>query len=208
MRTVMADPQAHAPYPPRPGNFVTQVPAGDDRQRLVCADCGFIDYQNPRIVVGSVCSWGERVLLCRRAINPRRGYWTLPAGFLETRETTAEGAAREAWEEARAKIAIEHLLAVYNVPRLSQVQLIYRARLLSEAVEPGPESQAVRLYAWDEIPWDEIAFPSVMWALGHYREALADGSRAARTNPPGETGDFELTPEGRLRRPEITGSPL
>ena len=74
--------------PPRPGNFERRVPAGDDRQRLVCSECGFIDYQNPRIVVGSVCSWGERILLCRRAINPRRGYWTLPAGFLETHEST------------------------------------------------------------------------------------------------------------------------
>jgi ADP-ribose pyrophosphatase YjhB (NUDIX family) len=186
---------------------VTQVPPGDDRPRLVCTECGFIDYQNPRIVVGSVASWGERILLCRRAINPRRGYWTLPAGFLETRETTAEGAMREAWEEARARIAIEHLLAVYNVPRLSQVQLIYRARLMSEAIEAGPESEAVRLYAWDEIPWDEVAFPSVIWALGHWREALADGGGAARSNPPGETGDFELTPEGRLKRPAALRDP-
>jgi ADP-ribose pyrophosphatase YjhB (NUDIX family) len=197
----MADLPAPAAHPPRPANFVTQVPAGDDRPRLVCAACGFIDYQNPRVVVGSVASWGERILMCRRAINPRRGYWTLPAGFLETHETTVEGAMREAWEEARARIAIEHLLAVYNVARLSQVQLIYRARLLSDAVEPGPESESVRLCAWEEIPWDDIAFPSVMWALGHWRETLADGDRVARTNPPGQTGDFELTPEGRLKRP-------
>jgi ADP-ribose pyrophosphatase YjhB (NUDIX family) len=202
----MADDRTHPQHPPRPAAFVQRVPAGDDRPRLVCSECGFIDYQNPRIVVGSVCGWEERILLCRRAINPRRGYWTLPAGFLETQETTADGAMREAWEEARARIAIERLLAVYNVPRLSQVQLIYKARLLSDAVEPGPESEAVRLFAWDEIPWPDIAFPSVVWALGHYREALAGGGAAARVNPPGETGDFELTPDGRLgiaRPPEL-----
>lgn len=199
----MSDHPAAQPGP-APGarpNFVRQVPAGDDRQRLVCADCGFIDYENPKVVVGSVCSWQGRILLCRRAINPRRGFWTLPAGFLEHHETTADGAKREAWEEARARIEIERLLAVYNVPRLSQVQLIYRARLLSADVEPGPESEAVQLYDWDDIPWDEIAFPSVIWALGHYRESLESDDASARTNPPGETGDFELSPEGRLRMP-------
>jgi ADP-ribose pyrophosphatase YjhB (NUDIX family) len=186
--------------PPPPANFVRRVPEGDDKARLVCADCGFIDYQNPKVVVGSVCSWQGRILLCRRAINPRRGFWTLPAGFLEPHEATADGAVREAWEEARARIAIERLLAVYNVPRLSQVQLIYRAALISDAVEPGPESEAVGLYAWDEIPWEEIAFPSVHWALGHWRESLGSADTAARTNPPGEVGDFELTPDGRLKR--------
>jgi ADP-ribose pyrophosphatase YjhB (NUDIX family) len=185
--------------PAPPANFVRQIPEGDDRHRLVCADCGFIDYQNPRVVVGSVAAWEGRVLLCRRAINPRRGYWTLPAGFLESHETTADGARREAWEEARARIEIDRLLAVYNVPRLSQVQLIYRARLLSDAVEPGPESEAVQLCAWQEIPWEEIAFPSVVWALGHYRESLGSADTAARSNPPGETGEFELSAEGRLQ---------
>jgi ADP-ribose pyrophosphatase YjhB (NUDIX family) len=183
------------------GPSVRGIPEGDNRERMICAECGYILYDNPKIVVGSVARWGERILLVRRSIEPRYGYWTLPAGFLELNESASAGAEREAWEEARARIAIEHLLAVYNVPRLSQVQLIYRARLMSEAIEPGPESEAVRLYAWDEIPWDDVAFPSVVWALGHWREALADGSRAARSNPPGETGDFELTPEGRLKRP-------
>ncbi|MBX6323341.1 MAG: NUDIX hydrolase [Rhodospirillaceae bacterium] len=187
--------------PPRPVNFVRRVPAGDDRLRLVCADCGFIDYQNPRIVVGSVCASAGRILMCRRAINPRQGYWTLPAGFLEAHETATDGAVREAWEEARARIAIEHLLAVYDVPRISQVQLIYRARLLSEDVSPGPESQEVRLFGWDEIPWEDLAFPSVAWAVGHYREAVETGNGAARTNPPGQTGDFELSPDGRIRWP-------
>lgn len=193
--------------PPRPANFVRRVPTGDDRLRLVCSACGFIDYQNSRIVVGSVSVSAGRILMCRRAINPRRGYWTLPAGFLEAHETSTDGAMREAWEEARARIAIEQLLAVYNVPRISQVQLIYRARLLSEDVAPGPESQEVGLFGWDEIPWDDIAFPSVAWALGHYREALASGDGATRTNPPGETGDFELTEDGRIRWSRPAGPP-
>src|SRR5690606_30987789 len=124
-------------------NFVPRVPDGDNRMRQVCADCGFINYENPKIVVGAVCHWGDRLLLCRRAINPRKGHWTLPAGFLELHETVTAGAAREAWEEARAKIEIETLLAVYTVPRISQVQLMYRARLVSDDISAGPESLEV-----------------------------------------------------------------
>src|SRR5947199_3463839 len=149
------------------GPSVRGVPEGDDRERMICADCGFVLYDNPKIVVGSVARWDELILMCRRAINPRRGFWTLPAGYLELNESTSAGAEREAWEEARAKIAIEGLLAIYDIPRISQVQLIYRARLLDEAVKPGPESLEVALVGWDQIPWDEIAFPSVGWALNH-----------------------------------------
>src|SRR5580692_9878204 len=115
--------------PPR-GPSVRRIPEGDDRERMICVDCGFVLYDNPKIVVGSVARWGDRVLLCRRAINPRRGFWTLPAGYLELNESTRAGAEREAWEEARAKRAIETLLAIYDITRLSQVQLIYRARLV------------------------------------------------------------------------------
>src|SRR5579862_5836199 len=113
------------------GNFEQRQPAGDDRSRLVCRDCGFIQYENPKVVVGSVVSWQGRILLCRRAINPRKGYWTLPAGYMELNETTLDGARREAREEACAEIEIERLIAVYNMPRLSQVQLIYAARLVT-----------------------------------------------------------------------------
>src|SRR5262245_11249096 len=119
--------------------FVRAVPDGDNRERLVCRDCGFIQYENPKVVVGSVCLWDDRILLCRRAIEPSRGLWTLPAGYLEVHETPVDGARREAWEEARAELEIEALLAVYSIPRISQVQLIYRARLLSPAVAAGPE---------------------------------------------------------------------
>jgi ADP-ribose pyrophosphatase YjhB (NUDIX family) len=170
--------------------FSRRVPEGDTHHRLVCDSCGFVAYENPKVVVGSVCRWDERILLCRRAIHPRLGFWTLPAGYLELNEATGDGALREAWEEARARIEIEGVLGVYSIPRLSQVQVIYRARLLSADVSAGPESAEVGLFRWDEIPWPEIAFPSVHWALKHYREAQDSGSFHTRGNPPGEFGDY------------------
>jgi ADP-ribose pyrophosphatase YjhB (NUDIX family) len=150
--------------------FTRRVPAGDDIERAVCDRCGFVDYENPRIVVGSVATWQDRVLLCRRAIEPRAGYWTLPAGYLERNETPEAGALREAWEEARARLAIDQLLGTYAITRISQVQLIYRARLVEPDIAAGPESREVGLFAWDELPPpDEIAFPSVGWALADFR---------------------------------------
>ncbi|HZS84595.1 MAG TPA: NUDIX hydrolase [Stellaceae bacterium] len=165
------------------GPSVMLVPEGDTRERLVCPDCGFINYENPKIVVGSVVTYEDRVLLCRRAINPRRGFWTLPAGYLELNESAAEGARREAREEAQADIAIDGLLAVYSIPRISQVQLIYRAHLRRPEFAAGVESLEVGLFGWSEIPWDELAFPSVRWALDHFREAGATRDYAARSNP-------------------------
>lgn len=162
------------------------VPDGDNRERMICAECGYILYDNPKIVVGSVARWGERILLCRRAINPRRGFWTLPAGYLELNESTNAGAEREAWEEAQARIRIDGLLAIYDIPRISQVQLIYRARLIDPAVAAGPESLEVGLFGWDDIPWDEIAFPSVGWALHHEREAQQTGDFMTRFAPPAD----------------------
>ena len=167
------------------GPSVRGIPEGDTRERMICAECGYILYDNPKIVVGSVTRWGERILLCRRSINPRRGYWTLPAGYLELNESASAGAEREAWEEARARIEIEGLLAVYDIPRISQIQLIYRARLLDEAIAAGPESLEVGLFGWEEIPWDRLAFPSIRWALQHDREARATQDFTARINPPG-----------------------
>lgn len=174
----------------KPGPSIRAVPDGDDRERLVCPDCGFVQYDNPKIVVGAVVTSGDRVLLCRRAIPPRKGFWTLPAGYLELNESALDGARREAWEEARATIAIDALLAVYNIPRISQVQLIWRARLASATFEPGPESLEVKLFGWDELPWDALAFPSVRWALGHARDVGDAAVFATRGNPPGETGDY------------------
>jgi ADP-ribose pyrophosphatase YjhB (NUDIX family) len=161
-----------------------RIPPGEDRPRLTCDACGFILYENPKIVVGSVVTWGDRILLCRRAIEPRRGFWTLPAGYMELNETTEAGAAREAWEEALADIEIDGLLAIYNIPRISQVQLIYRAHLKREEFAAGPESQEVALFAWNEIPWHDLAFPSVHWALDHYRESLTQTILVPKTNPP------------------------
>jgi ADP-ribose pyrophosphatase YjhB (NUDIX family) len=166
------------------GPSVRGIPEGDNRERMICADCGFILYDNPKIVVGSVARWGERILLCRRAINPRKGFWTLPAGYLELNEATTAGAEREAWEEARARISIEGLLAIYDIPRISQVQLIYRARLIDAAVAAGPESLEVALFAWRDIPWSDLAFPSVGWALSHHRDVHASGDFTPRTAPP------------------------
>jgi ADP-ribose pyrophosphatase YjhB (NUDIX family) len=175
----------------RPGPSVRAVPDGDTRERLICPDCGFIQYDNPKVVVGSVVRWQDRILLCRRAIPPRKGYWTLPAGYMELNESAAEGAAREAWEEARAKIAIDGLLAVYNIPRISQVQLIYRASLVSPDISAGPESEEVVLFRWDDVPWKDLAFPSVRWALNHWREVGDAREFVTRSNPDGETGEYQ-----------------
>ena len=172
------------------GPSVRQVPDGDTLERLVCPDCGFINYENPKIVVGSVALWEDRVLLCRRAIEPRQGFWTLPAGYLELNETALEGAKREAREEANAELDVRGLLAVYSVPRISQVQLIYLADLVTPDVSAGEESLEVGLYRWDQIPWDDIAFPSVKWALDHYSEIGNARDFTPRSNPPGEFGQM------------------
>jgi len=171
------------------GPRVHAIPVGDDRERLTCPDCGFIVYDNPKIVAGSVVSVDGRIMLCRRAIEPRKGYWTLPAGYLELNESPEDGARREAWEEARAKIAIDALLAVYSIPRISQVQLIYRATLAEPGFSAGPESLEVELFDWADIPWGELAFPSVHWSLNEYRARLGQDVFAPGVNPPGATGN-------------------
>lgn len=152
-------------------------------ERSVCSDCGFIDYENPKMVAGVVPVWEDKILLCTRAIEPRVGYWTVPAGFIENGESPAEGAAREAMEEACADVEVGDLIGVYSIRHLSQVQIFYRGRLRSADVRPGPESKAVRLFSWDEIPWDDLAFPTIKWALRDYeknlgREQAFPGSRA------------------------------
>jgi ADP-ribose pyrophosphatase YjhB (NUDIX family) len=154
-------------------SFSRIIPQGEDRERDVCVSCGFIDYKNPKIVVGSVLSHGGDVLLCRRAIEPRRDYWTLPAGYLEIGESVEDGARREAFEEACADARLDQVLAIYSVPRISQVQIIFRGVLGDPCIAPGPESLEARLFAWDEIPWADIAFPTVGWALRHWRDAAS-----------------------------------
>ena len=170
------------------GPSLRGIPEGDNRERMISAECGFVLYDNPKIVVGSVPRWGDKLLLCRRAIHPRKGYWTLPAGYLELNESTSAGAEREAWEEAFARIRIEGLLAIYDIPRISQVQLIYRALLLDPDVAPGPESLDVGLFGWEEIPWKELAFPSVSWALTQEREVQRTGDLTTRIAAPAAAG--------------------
>ena len=165
-----------------------RIPDGDDRERLVCPECSFVAYENPKVVCGVVVVHDEQVLLCRRAIEPRRGFWTLPAGYMELGETPEEGAKREAWEEARVDLELTGLLAVYSIPRISQVQLLYRARLARPGFEPGPESLEVELFSFERIPWDELAFPTVHWAIERYREVGEAHPLVPAANPPGKTG--------------------
>ena len=153
------------------GSPVTsRIPPGDDRPRHLCDACGTIFYSNPKIVAGCIPQWGEQLLLCRRAIEPRSGLWTLPAGFMENGETTAEAAARETLEEANARVEMGQLFAYLNIPALSQVYVIFLARLLDLDFSAGAESLEVRLFHEHEIPWQEIAFPSIERALRLYFE--------------------------------------
>ncbi len=145
-----------------------KIPPGDNRERFVCGHCGAIHYQNPRIVTGCLPVWNDRVLLCRRAIEPRRGHWTLPAGFLEAGETIDAGAVRETWEEARARVEIQGLYTVFSVPHISQVHMFFRARLADGHYAPGDESLDVRLFEEDGVPWEDLAFPVVTKTLRHY----------------------------------------
>lgn len=164
-------------------HFHKATPDGDDRERDVCGLCGFIDYRNPKIVVGSVLVHDGAVLLCRRAIDPRRGFWTLPAGYLELGETVEEGARREAYEEARVRPMLDRVLAVYSVPRISQVQIMFRGRLDTADCAAGPESLDVRLFSFAELPWPDLAFPTVGWALRHWRESRDLDDFAPYSNP-------------------------
>jgi len=145
------------------------IPADDNRLRYVCEHCGTIHYQNPKMVVGSIPTWEQsdeiRVLLCRRAIEPRYGRWTLPAGFMENGETTTEAAARETLEEAGARIELHQLFSLLNVPHVHQVHMFYRATLLDLDYRPGIESLEVQMFSEEEIPWTEIAFPTVVHTL-------------------------------------------
>ncbi|MDE2150674.1 MAG: NUDIX hydrolase [Gammaproteobacteria bacterium] len=143
-----------------------RVPEGDHVSRHVCDHCGAIHYRNPKVIVGCLGEWHDgRVLMCRRAIEPRLGYWTFPAGFMEMAETTAQGAAREAFEEGGVEVEIDGLLAVINVPHVSQVYVIHRGRLISADHHPTAETSETRLLHEAEIPWDRIAFPTIYHSL-------------------------------------------
>jgi ADP-ribose pyrophosphatase YjhB (NUDIX family) len=152
-------------------DFVKQIPDGDTREREVCATCGYVNYQNPKIVAGAVVVHEGRVLLCRRAIEPRANFWTLPAGFLEAHEQPEEGAVREVFEEAVARIVLRGLIGIYTVKRLSQVHIFFRAGFAgAPAFAAGEETTEAAMFAWEDIPWDDLAFPSVIWMLRRWRE--------------------------------------
>lgn len=152
-----------------------RVPPGDSLPRHVCDACHAIHYQNPRMVVGCIPEWEDRILLCRRGIEPRHGMWTVPAGYMENGETTFQGAIRETLEEATARVEIGPLYALYNIPHINQVYMLFRARLLDADVRPGAETLEVALFQEGEIPWDRIAFASVRHTLTHYYEDRRKG---------------------------------
>jgi len=161
---------------PACGHPVTyRIPPEDNRERATCTGCGTIHYENPLNVVGTVPAWEDQVLLCRRNIEPRYGLWTLPAGFMELDETTADGAARETDEEAGARFEMLGLFAVLNVVRVGQVHLFYRARLLDTTFHPGPETIEARLFHEHEVPWDQLAFRTVRETLLRYFEDRRQG---------------------------------
>ena len=153
-----------------------QVPPGDSLARHVCSQCGAIHYQNPKLVVGTLPVWQDSVLLCRRAIEPRRDKWTLPAGFMENNETMAEAALRETVEEACARVELGDIYTLISVPHISQVHAIYRARLLDLDFAPGAETLEVKLFTEAEIPWPELAFRTIAQSLRHYFEDRRTGS--------------------------------
>lgn len=147
-----------------------KTPPGDHRLRHMCNVCNTVHYVNPKMVVGTIPEWEDKVLLCRRAIEPRYGLWTLPAGFMENNETTTQGAVRETSEEAHARVEIIGLYSLYNIPHISQVHLFFRSHLLDLDFKPGSESLEVALFSEAEIPWDELAFSSVRNTLRHFFE--------------------------------------
>ena len=151
------------------------IPEGDDRLRSFCKKCQIVHYVNPNVVCGCIPVFEDKILLCKRAIEPRANYWTLPAGFMELGETTLEGAKRETWEEARARVIVDSLFCVFSVPLSEQVHVMFRAHMEKCEFSAGPESTDVALFSESEIPWDEIAFETIRQTLKHYFEDRANG---------------------------------
>lgn len=159
-----------------------KVPPGDDKPRHICEDCDTIFYQNPKNVVGTLPVFEDRVLLCKRAIEPRLGLWTLPAGFMENGESSLEGAIRETIEEAGARIRVadDSLYTLFNLPRINQMYMFFRAELLDLEFDPGVESLSVALFREQDVPWDDIAFPVVRETLEHFFRDRASNSFPVR----------------------------
>lgn len=167
------------------------IPEGDSLPRYVCTTCHVIHYQNPKVVVGCVPEWEDKILLCRRAIEPRLGWWTVPAGFMENNETLAQAAARETLEEANARVEIGNLYAIYSLPHISQVYVLFRAQLLDLDFKPGIESLEVKLMNEHEIPWNEMAFRVIHDPLRRYFNERRQGKfgfhMGVIERPPGST---------------------
>jgi ADP-ribose pyrophosphatase YjhB (NUDIX family) len=166
-----------------------RIPPGDTLPRAVCSSCGAIHYRNPKLVVGALPEWHDRILLCRRAIEPRKGKWTLPAGFMENNETVAAAALRETLEEANARVTLGDMFTLISVPHISQVHVIYRAKLLDLDFAPGEETLEIALFHEDDIPWDELAFRTIAITLQHYfddRRAGRFGFHTSAVEPPPE----------------------
>lgn len=179
---------SHQPAPPVGGNLQgwnfcpvcasairVDIPAGDDHPRMICSDCERVFYENPKVIVGTIPFVGNRILLCKRSIEPRYGYWTLPSGFMENNETCEEGTMRETWEEARARVSIRSLHTVFNIPHVHQVYMLFAADVEDGAFEPGPESLECKLVSDAEIPWDDIAFRAVEFALRRLYDPIPPG---------------------------------
>ncbi len=179
---------------------VQRVPDGDNRQRAVCPACETIHYSNPNVVVGCIPEWEGRILLCKRAIEPRAGYWTLPAGFLEHEETTRQGGARETLEEANAIVEVGELFSIIGVPYIGQIHMFYRARLLEPEFSAGAESTHVALYQEADIPWDDLAFPTVAHTLRWYFEDRQRGQFGMHTHDILARPPRKLVPENTGQR--------
>lgn len=162
------------------GSISVVIPQGDDRERFICDQCGVIHYQNPNVVTGCIPQWQDKILLCRRAIEPRQGFWTLPAGFMENGETAQEGAMREAAEEANARMQLIDLYTTFNLPHINQVYLFFRSKLLDLDFSAGAESLEVELFTEEEIPWDDLAFPVVTETLRLFFRDRKAGSFKSR----------------------------
>jgi ADP-ribose pyrophosphatase YjhB (NUDIX family) len=163
--------------------LVLKVPAGDCLPRYVCEDCHTIYYQNPKIVTGCIPEWEDKILLCKRAIEPRYGLWTLPAGFMENKETLEQAAKRETWEEAQANVNQLSLYAVFSLSHISQVYILFRANLCDLTFAPGHESLEVQLFTQDEIPWENLAFPVIHRTLTYYFKDRAKGEFSLHLEP-------------------------
>ena len=165
------------------GNSVTQrIPSGDNLPRYVCDQCNIVHYQNPNIVAGCIPVLGDQILLCKRAIEPRYGYWTLPAGFMENAETLEQAAMRESFEEANANVKLQSLYTVFSLPHVNQVYVMYLAKLLDENFSAGIESLEVKLFAEKDIPWDNLAFRTIHYTLKYFFEDRRQGQFKVRSH--------------------------